>query len=281
MDNYITAPIGSCSALNHSVRNFCLPTKLPCDQTTRDGLFYPAEWNCNRPCNGDQVYFWPLPNTGSIMLQTRFNTMDTDEWGSEVTITLYDLEDNAITADYVNRWVVGSSKYGKYQTVEINLAQLANLTTCGYFVINYDSIDYTTQMFKIEPDCRCMVELEGIYTDLDCWNNYYGISTGPYTGDENFAYSNKIYVLGTAKDFGTSKQGAKVVENQRVWVAPAIPPYMMRQLSFVVLNAKTVEVNGSSFKPKDQTFTPREKTSMFAPIIDLYRDQCGGVEPCN
>ncbi len=286
MDNYITASIGTCTALNHTVKKFCLPEKLPCDQTVQDGFFYPEEWNCSRPCKGDREYFWPVPADGKMMFQTRFNIQSAGSggWDSEITIELFDINDVSRgwgTEQLLSRYVVGGSKYGFYQTVEVDFAKVSELTTCGYFVITYGEDSYTTQYFRIEPDCKCLVELEGTYTDLDCWNNYYGISTSEFNGSENFAFSNKIYVGGTSKFFGVSAASGVLTENQRVTIAPLIPPYMMRYISFIILSGKKLLINGDEFTAKDQVFTPRENMSMFYPIIDASRKACGGLDACS
>jgi hypothetical protein len=279
MNNYVTAPIGQCTVFNHTVKKFCIPELQSCNLTIADGLLYPVEWNCNKPCDTDREYYWPVPSDGKVMIQTRFNIpAGAAGWDTEITIELFDQTGNSQgwgTESLLDRFVIGRSEYGAYQTAEIDFSKIAELTTCGYFVITYGEDTYTTQMFRIENDCKCLVELEGIYTGVDCFNQYYGISNGIWSGSDNFNFSNKIYVQGSSKYFGITLPST---ENRRVIVAPVIPPYMMRYLAMVILKAKNVMVNNEEWNSKDQTFAPRDKTSMFAPVIEVERKICLGAD---
>ena len=277
MNNYITAPITACVNFNHMVKYFCLPLKTACNGTVIDGLFALCGnlWNCNKKCATDINYYFPVPEDGKIQFQTNFSLSTDSVLGTDIEIKLYDLNDNEIEADwndYVSRWVVGQG----YQTIEIDFAEVP--IDCGSFKISVGEGVVCTEQFKKRP-CSCLVEIEGIVSDKDCWNNYYGTSQ-VFTGT-NFAYSNRIYLEGNAKYFGTNTTTKGMVEVLRFIPTALIAPYMQRYIAHKILKSKQVIINGETWNTKDTQMTPRERSSMFWPIMEFERKVCSDNTGCN
>ncbi len=279
MDNYTTLEIGNCINFNHVVKQFCLPFKSACNNTVIDGLFTNQHFNCAKPCKTDPDAFIMVPFDGTLMFQTNIKLPTDAEWGTDITLELYDLNNELIEGnhtDFASRWVVGSDGRVGYQTIEIDFANVP--TQCGYFKIISGEIEIFTEMFK-KDDCTCFVEIESIVKEFDCWNNYYGLSKGGFTGTD-FHYSNKIYLEATEKYFGANIRENSLTELVRVIPKSLIAPYMAKYLSFKILKEKNVLVNGYLWKTKDITLTPREKSSMFWVILEFERKQCEDSGTC-
>lgn len=285
MNNYITVDPGTdCKSFNHVVTSFCLPKKVTCDNTTIDGLFTEcgAQWNCSRACSSDRQYFFPVPADGLMMFQTNFYHPAMPDaskaWGTWITITLYDVDDNIVEADhtvFASRWVVGHSGKIPFQNIEIDFSLVA--VECGYFKISSGGTDICTHHFHKE-DCTQLVELESVYNaKADCWGNYYGIAEAGFIGSDNFAYTNKIWLAASTKYFGVNDDK----EILRLTPKALIPPYMERYISMKVLKSKSIYVDGDLWRNVDNIFTPREKSTMFWPIIQFERPICSDVSGCN
>lgn len=284
MDNYITILPTSCINFNHVIKKFCLPEKTLCDHTIIDGLFVDCgnQWNCNLLCALDKPYYINMPTNGKIMLQTNFNTSKNpvEVWGSQIKIELYDQNDVFITDDHTtfsSRYMVGyTGKYG-FQNIEIDASQIT--LNCFYFKIKFNVEEVCTQLFK-KAECDDIIEIESTYSDYDCWNNYYKPSSYGFTGTSNFAYSNKIYLKGKYKYFGTSVSEDKLTEIIRFYPSELISPYMAKYLSFKILKAKKSIINGEYWDNKSNNLTPRDRSSMFFNILEFERSSCGVNNSC-
>lgn len=278
MDNYITILPTTCINFNHKIKTFCLPEKTLCDHTIVDGLFTDcgSQWNCNKLCHLDHDYFTLLPKDGKMMLQFNFNTPKNPNqgWGSVINIEMYDNNNALISSDHTtfsSRWMVGhSSKYG-FQNIEIDGSKISN--DCFYFKITFGDIEICTQHFK-NVGCDNVVELESYHKDYDCWNNYYKPSSFGFIGSDNFAYSNKVYLSGSYKYYGTTITNSEVTQIVRFYPSELIAPYMVKYLSHKILNAKYAIIEGNEYTNKANTITPRERSSMFFPILEFETKNC-------
>ncbi len=279
MDNYITILPTTCINFNHKIKTFCLPEKTLCDHTIVDGLFTDcgSQWNCNKLCHLDHDYFTLLPKDGKMMLQFNFNTPKnpTQGWGSVINIEMYDNNNALISSDhttFASRWMVGhSGKYG-FQNIEIDGSKISN--DCFYFKITFGDIEICTHHFK-NVECDNVVEIESYHKDYDCWNNYYKPSSFGFVGSDNFAYSNKVYLSGSYKYYGTTITNSEVTQIVRFYPSELIAPYMVKYLSHKILNAKYAIIEGNEYTNKANTITPRERSSMFFPILEFETKNCG------
>ncbi len=274
MDNIITMPATGCVVMGHIVRAFCLPVKKLCDNTVPDGLLSECDklWNCSPVCAGDTPYFIPVPEDGTFMLQTNFN--GSGEWGSWINIVLTDHMGTVINSlsenDFGVRWMTGRSKKHSYQTIEIDVSAI-DMDCFGFKITSTSGHEVCTQIYRKEK-CSNLVEVEGLMSGHDCWNNYYGDPVGAYTGT-SFKYSNKIYLKGMAKYYGgsTDLDDDVIKEYTRVHPSEKIAPFMMRYLFNKILSTEKVKVNGAEYRNDGSgTFNPVGSGTMFFPIMEFY-----------
>ena len=288
MDNYITILPSTCINFNHKVQTFCLPEKTLCDNSVVDGLLVECggQWNCNKLCGLDKDYFVILPQDAAVMIQTNFNTPKnpTSGWGDAITIKMYNTAGVLISdvhTAFASRYMVGhTGKYG-FQNIEISGALVAGLgVSCFYFEIQFGDTTICTQHFKLE-DCISSVSLESTYSEYDCWNNYYKPSSFGFVGSGNFAYSNKVYLNGKYKYFGSNVTDDGIVENIRFYPSELIAPFMERYISHKLLKAKQVIIEGEYYDNKANVLTPRERSSMFFPILEFEKTACNSSNKCS
>lgn len=283
MDNYITLPIENCVNFNHVERTFCLPIKTACNNTVVDGLFTNNQWNCNKKCSSDKDYFITVPPDGKIMFQTNFNTgrAPSGGWGDTINISLFDEKGILVTENhelFSSRSIVAHSGKLAYQTIEIDFSKITN--NCGHFEITFGETTIKTHHYKID-DCACLIEIEGLYSGYDCWKNYYGLPNGTFIGNGDLVYSNKIYLEGSVKYFGTSNTNGNIKEILRFTPKSVIAPFMERYLSFKLLKPTNATVQGELWNNTENSFTPREKSSMFWPIISFEKKGCLQNNACS
>ncbi len=263
-----------------------MPKKTKCDHTIFDGLFTECDdkWNCGN-CTTDMQYKWPVPSDGKIMIQTNFknpqNPGAADAWGTFITIKLYDENDNLITAvleDISSQHIVGhTGKYG-YQTIELDFSKI-NID-CGYFKIETTNGDeLCTQLFRKE-DCNQLIEIEGNYSDIDCWNNYYDVSKYGYVGTSNFKYSNKIYLKGSIKIDTLNAIDRNVNETLRFLPSELIAPYMAKYLTYKILNSKSITIGDELWYDSGNVLKVRDKSNMFLPSLIFNNEGCGENGGC-
>ncbi len=288
MDNYITILPNSCINFNHKIKTFCLPEKTLCDHTIVDGIFTECDnqWNCNKMCQLDHDYFINIPSNGNFMLQTNFNTTKnpTQGWGDIINAKLFTLDGTMISADHTefsSHYMVGhTGKYG-FQNIELSGSLISQLGVyCFYIQIEYQDITICTHHFRI-AECNDIVELESYCSEYDCWNNYYKPSSYGFVGSSNFAYSNKIYLKGKYKYFGSNVNTERVIENIRLYPGELIAPFMERYISHKILKSKKVIIDGELWDNKDNVLTPRERSSMFFPILEFEKESCTSSNKCS
>jgi hypothetical protein len=253
-----------------------LPEKTLCDHTIVDGIFTECDnqWNCNLGCL-DHPYFILIPQNGKIILQTNFNTPKnpSQTWGNEITIEMYDTNNQLLSSDhttFASRWMVGhSGKYG-FQNIEIDGSLIQDL--CFYFKITFEDVEICTHHFKI-AECN-VVEIESYHKEYDCWNNYYKPSSFGFTGNANFAYSNRLYLKGMFKYFSSSVSNSVVTETVRFIPSELISPPIARYISNKILTAKSVLIEDKYWDNKDNVLNSRERSSMFWPILEFENESC-------
>lgn len=285
MNNVVTIlPLG-CTRFTHLVKTFCLPKKTACDNTMNEGIFSDCgeQWNCARLCGPDSPYFIPVPADGKIMLQTNFNRSNNSTgWGEWINISLTDERGNEIAGidalDYASRHLTARSTKHAYQTIEIDISLIPDEYQCFGFKITDGVSTVCTQIYKKQAEgCANLVEIEGVFTKFDCWNNYYGSPVGDYSGD-NFSYSNKIYLKGIFRYYGgnTDLKENIIKEYFRFYPDERIAPFMMKYILNKILAAQTVIIDSVEYKNEGSgTFNPTGTgSSMFLPIMEFY-SQCG------
>lgn len=280
MSNIAIYPPSACAYFGHSEKIICLPKKGLCDNTVNEGIFVNCgeQWNCTLKCIGDSPYFIPVPSDGTFMIQTNFNPQGaTGGFGDWIDVVLIDSNGNEVEVafdDFVVKHITGKSKKHHYQTFEVDVSGIE--IDCFGFKIIADDQEICTQYYKKE-NCKELVEIEGVFTGFDCWNNYYGSPVGPFTGT-NFNYSNKIYIKGLFKYFGGNVEidDQNIKEFYRVHPSEKIAPFMMKYILNKVLASKNVKVNGVNFKNEGSgNYNPiNNGSTMFFPILEFY-DDCG------
>lgn len=286
MNNTVTILPEGCAMFAHVVSLFCLPKKASCDDTVVNGVFEECgkQYNCNLSCSGDTPYFIPVPEDGTMMFQTNFHRVDnTTGWGDWISIDLTNEKGISIgdVTDLATRKITGRSGKFSYQTIEIDFSTI-EYECFGFKIHTLDGDEICTQIFKKRP-CATLVEIEGVFDDYDCWNNYYGDPVGNFSGT-SFKYSNKIYIEGSVKYYGGTidMEEDTIKEFTRVHAGAKIASFMMKYLLNKVLPAETVIVNGESYKNEASgNFTPLNSSSMFFPILEFYQ-LCGSTNAsCN
>lgn len=281
MDNYITLPITECVPFNHMVKTFCLPIKTACNNTVIDGYFVECDhqFNCSAKCNTDQNSYIMVPPDGTLVFQTNYKLPVTAEWGTDIQIELYDLQGNAIGElqhdDFSALYVVGNDGRVGYQTIEIDFSLVP--IDCGYFRIYTEDQEVCTEYFKKE-DCITLIEFSSNVKEFDCWNNYYGLSKGAYTGTD-FVYVNRIFLAGTIKLFSLSN--ATNTQILRFTPSQLVGPFIAKYLNAKILSQKTIVINGEEWKSRDTTLTVRERSQMFWPIMEFERKVCSDNTTCS
>ena len=276
MNNTIVILPTGCTRFNHTVNIFCLPKKVSCDKTIVDGIFTACGESWCKICNGDQKYYVPVPENAKIMLQTNFNKFDNSTgWGDWINIAVLDKNgDELEIEDFISRKITGRSKKHSYQTVEIDISKIPE--TCFSFKITATGEDpLCTQIFKKE-NCQNLVEIESVFNDYDCWNNYYGQPVGTFSGD-NFQYSNKLYLKGLIKLYSTGP----TEEILRFIPGETVAPFMAKYITNKWLNAKTIKLNGTTYKNTDSKLTAREITNMFWPVLEFKNPTCKTSSKCD
>ena len=282
MDNYITILPTSCTNMNHIIRTFCLPEKTACDNTTIDGILTPCDdiWNCNLLCGNDRQYFIPLVE--KFMIQTNFNTgkNPTSGWGTSVTAEMYSSDGTLISsnvADFASRYMVGHNGKYSFQNIELDPALID--VDCFYLKIHPGPPETYTQKIK-KVECKEYGCLEAVYDTYDCCGNYYKPSGYGYVGTSNFAYSNRICLVGSFKYFGSNVTQDSITELVRFYSGDLLPPFMERYISYKLLKSKYIIFNGEVFNNKAQNLTPRERSNMFLPILEFEREVCSSKNSC-
>lgn len=290
----------SCTLFNHNVREFCLPTKVSCDNNVLDGLITRCgeQWNCMNICDGDNEFYMVAPSTGTMMFQLNFYDVgSTDKinpdkgWGDWIFAEIYAPDGSLISKtipDFASRWMVAHSGKYSYQNIEIDFSLIdAPCFYIKFFTESNGEIveEVCTQHFR-RFQCTSILEIEGVHTGYDCWNNFYGKPKGTFLGTENFDYSNKIYVNAGMKFFEAAIEksdanGFSVSEITRVTFNELVPPFLMRYIAAKILPTKNARINGGLFLNRESsTFQSRPKSSMFYPILE-FESVCGGQSLCN
>jgi hypothetical protein len=165
-----------------------------------------------------------------------------------------------------------TGKYG-FQTIEIDGSLITQ--DCFYFKIEYGDQEICTQHVR-KPECDNSIEIEGIYDDYDCWNNYYKESKFGFFGSENFEYSNKMYLNGSVKYFGSSISESSIIDTLRFESSELVAAFQSRYIIYKILKAKTIIIEGEEWaNKKSNVITVRERSSMFLPILEFENEFCG------
>lgn len=284
MDNYISVLSGNSIRFGHIVSKFCLPKKLTCNNTVVDGLFSDCEeiWNCNLKYPGDVPYFIPIPHNGKIMLQTNFWMQEDDSvWGTWITIDLLDINGTVVKSaiEYASRKITAKSLKNSYQIIEIDVTGIE--LDCFSFQIKTGSYEICTQQFTKILNCKDLITFEGLFSTYDCMNNYYGFPSGVYNGDY-FSYSNKIYLAGDFKFYGTENDDGVVNEIYRFTPSEKIPDFMMKYIMNKIISAKKVLINETEFKNTGNgNFTAVNLSKMFFPIMEFKLECTSIANSCN
>lgn len=284
MINYIWKDITGavCSSLNGLASQYCLPIKVSCRETDKDGfLFLCDKKPCDVNCNWEQVSIIPFVRGDKIMFQTQFRDVVNNDptapvlgWGAWMTFTIYNAETGiAVTSSLghsmISRYYVCHNGENSYQVMEIDTGGIA--VPCSWY-IQFSAWDGVTEeavvidercshVFSAVNECQETLLIEGVYERFDCLGNYYGepsCEDGVQPGATMFAYRNTTRIEARVSKLAPEVDGEDrditVVENYELSTKYAKTPgqvflhnYLLSWYSNL-MTAPVVEINGEIIK---------------------------------
>lgn len=281
MNNTVIIPkTGNCINFKHSIQNFCLPVKIDCFDAETNGFLVECDkqWNDNLMCQTDSEYFIPIPEDEKFIIQTRFYDESNRKnpstgWGGWINASLYGIN-GLITDNYTlftDRAGVGFDGTHNYQNLEIDTSLIGE--SCFYVKIMTDGgKEFCTEWFNICP-CDKVVKFESIRSK-DCTGAYYGTTETTSVGDD-FAYSNRIWLRGHKKYFGSNIEVEDdefiPVEVHRFYATEKVPPFMVKYLTGSILSGSSVFVDGQEYNYNPSNIQAGNN-SMFTPILEFTKN---------
>lgn len=254
-----------CVDFNSSRKIICLPPRVKCDNTVRDGLYLESDDQC---IDNERNYIVPVG--GPFQLQYNFydfSGMVSNAWGNWIDV---DINMNGITVGYAgtNRNnTFNGQNYGQNLVVnptdEMNCFSLS--TTANGLTVN-------SRIFKLE-NCSELIELEAIHDGSDCWNGVHG--TVEEIAGSAFEYRPKAWLRGTTK---ISQLNIKdKTETLRIAPKELIPVWYAKYLINKIFAGNKVKVNGEIYDVPEIIISATSKSRYFNFAIDLTR-KCNSEE---
>lgn len=268
MDNVIFIKPTTCTNVNQTVNQYCLPMRISCNRQPIGGriVLCGDEWNCQDKCQSDRQYFIPYQQGDKVQLQTLFYA------GSQSSPAPYDsfITATICYADGTNNTVPISRKMsawcdGKpFQIIEIDTT---NLSTCWQVKLTYDGQDYCSQWYGLEDDCRSTIIIKS--EGPDCFDYCYDKEV--FVGDD-IVYDNSMRVYGYIKYASTqiTKERNDITgnvirsiskDNFEVGTTGKMPPFMA-QIFKQWMNSDEVIINGETYESDDVTLQNELTTRM-------------------
>ena len=254
--------------IDGSVAVVTLPKMETCDETSTKGLINLGTdvWNCRKDYVGaDHRFNMAIPDDETIDFQ--FSILDlfsADKenpdlgWDDWIFVTVYDFQNSLLETALENIAI----RYNNIWTGEKNVQTIRIDTSlfdgdCYRFKFTTSmGHEYWSQDFYRAYECRNWLEVEGIYTNKDCENVYYG--TGVGVGDTALTYSNRIWIPAmltqprnsfNKEDFNESRYGS--IETTTIYeltLNKPIPPYLNNIIWGIILAAREVYINGDVYQ---------------------------------
>ena len=287
-DNIIIIPNDAAINVGESIVEFCLPQRVPCLPTPKDGILSEEPWNCLSPfpCILDARYNNPYERGDKFQFQTLvFGGTASAPAGYDSLVTSVEVclsDGTFIPAPFTRK--MSAWKDGRpYQIIEIDTT---NLTGCWNlkFTMSDSAVPCYSQHFgETYCDKSRYITIRSIVEFQDCSNYCYGTSDS-FTGDE-IEYDNTLRIRGNIRCTGFSIPKAEneitgeeyvddsVRETFRVSLFGAFPPYMKTIFSKSLLYGKSVIIDGEEYLTGsvDVGNDLSEDTTMWRSSFDVYR----------
>lgn len=251
----------NCTDFKNEMRVLCLPKKIKCDNTVRDGIYLK---NDQDPCE-DNPRNWKIPVGGNFQVQYNFFDFNTETiktavaaWGSWLT-----LEING-TANAGVRKGNGYDGTKFYQHIEINPSTIAD--KCFQLEANGNSSIVKSREFEKE-DCLSLIELEAVNSGGDCWNGYYGSSE--FMAGNKFEFNPKAWIRGRLKTISFNVNTK--VETLRIVPSELMPRWYVSYLVNRIFSGNQVKIDGVIYTVPNVVVNSTSKSTMFPFQVDLER----------
>lgn len=273
---YIFELPNGCANFNNTIKLFCLPKKVKCNNTTIDGIYVSSDEDlCKNGCNG-RPYKMPFPPGAKLQFQTNFLDRSSTDYtnpnqglGSWYFLHLYDLTGYEFSANVAARKVNGFDGNQNYQTFEINTNNITR--DCFYAQIEVGGSSIYTQVYQKET-CKELVEFEPVYDEdtnsKDCYGAYYGKSKGSVAGTD-FNFLPKAWIRGTVKYEGANLKTK--IEKIKIVPSELIPAWYLKYLINRIFSAPRVKINGEIYNTPDISISSNNRSTSFNFSIELER----------
>ena len=227
-----------CTDLQDFNRSVTLPIKEDCEPTQKDWILNDCDrvW-CESKKSYDPAFTMVYEAGDKIQFQFRFvdeynddPTNPVDGWGAFIKATLNcSVGDDFTTLSDFATGMVGWDGNYSYQILEVDTALFARCKCWSLTVTSYkkaEGLDVVSQEICTEQfgasKCDSVVKVQGVYTNYDCFGNWYGQPYPGYVGTK-LIYNNTLKFDGFLRDSGYSIKKelfidrAKSVTTRKIW----------------------------------------------------------------
>lgn len=289
-----------CTYLQDFNRSVTLPVKEDCEPTQKDWILNDCDrvW-CESKKSYDSAFTMVYVSGDKIQFQFRFADEYNDNpenpadgWGSFVTASL-----NCSTGSDLNDYsdfatgMVGWDGYYSYQILEVDTSLIEctcwSLTvTCYKKIEGSDVVAQTicTEQFGLKK-CDSVVKVQGIYTNYDCFGNWYGAPYPGYVGTK-LIYNNALKFDGFLRDSGYSIKkelfldSAKSVTTRKIWtltLRQPVPAYVKNTLYGQLLAGEKLLIDDKEYLLESVQAEPF--LNMFKVQVEVWQE-CEITKTC-
>lgn len=249
----------SCTNLNQTVHEFCLPPMVSCSLDPVGLLAYCEDINCGDKCN-ELPYFFAYVPGDKIQFQSRFYDtansigsmgIDYETFFDEIKLCTSDGEISGVDLEpFVSRKMMAFSGARSYQIIEIDTNQLS-ANTWSLFLKKGDR-EVCSYSFRKE-ECVNTVKIGSPCKKSDCFGLNYG-QPDAYNGDM-IDYNNSIRLFGSFGSNGFSnevevknnKRRVKVQDNYSLTLKGLVPKFVTDILSNQMFDCGIVAINDEAY----------------------------------
>lgn len=288
---------GECTDLNDFNRSVDLPIKRDCSPTKTDWILQDCEnvW-CESKKSSDPEFTMSYEDGDIIHFQFQFDDEYNEDpenpisgWGSFVTARMI-CSGGSIA---LNEWddfatgMVGWNGTNSYQILAVDTS-LITREECKCWSIEVKSWKTTdegdvvsqticTERFGLKR-CDDLVKVEGIYSEFDCFGNWYGQPEPVYLGSL-IQYSNALKWDGFLRDSGyTVKKElyinkTKTVTSRQIWtltVRVPIPPFAKNTLYGQLLAGEKLLIDDEEYYI--ESVEAEKFGNMFRVQVEVWRE---------
>lgn len=284
-DNIIIIPSTSTIDAGQSIIEFCLPERIECCPTPKDGHYADTPWNCeNFKCGTDRKYFIPYKKGDKIQFQTlAFGGSPGNPASYDSLVNVEICLPDQTTVPISGRKMSAYKNGRPYQIIEIDTSGIT--FSCWNLKFTIDGEICYSQQYKEMP-CREneYLSIRSIVEFEDCFKFCYG-EPDKHVGDL-IEYDNTMRIRAVMRSTQFSVPKAKneltgeeyidnsVVNAYIIRMMGKFAPFMKNILSKQLLSGKTVIINGKEYKTGAVSSSNEisECTNMWRSTFTVYEE---------